>query len=117
MDYDMIDEQTRSLYRQGISAFGGISPTCLGYLLFMNILTILLPFQRIKKSPINTGFTGLNHILYYLRNSRLAHALREHGIDNFLKASDIRTCYIVAFHAIALSRVINIVVDIHHNIL
>ena len=27
MDYDTIDEQTRSLYRQGISAFGGISPT------------------------------------------------------------------------------------------
>ena len=26
-DYDKIDEQTRSLYRQGISAFGGISPT------------------------------------------------------------------------------------------
>ncbi len=26
-DYDTIDEQTRSLYRQGISAFGGISPT------------------------------------------------------------------------------------------
>ena len=27
LDYDTIDEQTRSLYRQGISAFGGISPT------------------------------------------------------------------------------------------
>ncbi len=27
MDYDTIDEQTRILYRQGISAFGGISPT------------------------------------------------------------------------------------------
>ena len=27
MDYDTIDEQTRSLYRQGISAFGGIAPT------------------------------------------------------------------------------------------
>lgn len=27
MDYDTIDEQTRDLYRQGISAFGGISPT------------------------------------------------------------------------------------------
>ena len=27
MDYDTIDEQTRSLYRLGISAFGGISPT------------------------------------------------------------------------------------------
>ena len=27
MDYDAIDEQTRSLYRQGISAFGGIAPT------------------------------------------------------------------------------------------
>ena len=26
-DYDKIDEQTRRLYRQGISAFGGISPT------------------------------------------------------------------------------------------
>ena len=26
-DYDKIDGQTRSLYRQGISAFGGISPT------------------------------------------------------------------------------------------
>ncbi len=26
LDYDTIDEQTRSLYRQGISAFGGISP-------------------------------------------------------------------------------------------
>ena len=26
-DYDSIDEDTRSLYRQGISAFGGISPT------------------------------------------------------------------------------------------
>ncbi len=25
LDYDTIDEQTRSLYRQGISAFGGIS--------------------------------------------------------------------------------------------
>ena len=27
MDYDTIDEQTRNLYRQGISAFGGIAPT------------------------------------------------------------------------------------------
>lgn len=27
LDYDTIDEQTRDLYRQGISAFGGISPT------------------------------------------------------------------------------------------
>lgn len=27
MDYDTIDEQTRSLYRQDISAFGGIAPT------------------------------------------------------------------------------------------
>lgn len=27
MDYDTIDKQTRSLYRQGISAFGGIAPT------------------------------------------------------------------------------------------
>ena len=27
LDYDSIDEDTRSLYRQGISAFGGISPT------------------------------------------------------------------------------------------
>ena len=27
LDYDTINEQTRSLYRQGISAFGGISPT------------------------------------------------------------------------------------------
>lgn len=27
MDYDTIDEQTRSLYHQGISAFGGIAPT------------------------------------------------------------------------------------------
>ena len=27
MDYDTIDEQTRSLYRQGISAFDGIAPT------------------------------------------------------------------------------------------
>ena len=27
LDYDSIDEQTRDLYRQGISAFGGISPT------------------------------------------------------------------------------------------
>ena len=27
MDYDTIGEQTRSLYRQGISAFGGIAPT------------------------------------------------------------------------------------------
>jgi hypothetical protein len=26
-DYDKIDEQTRDLYRQGMSAFGGISPT------------------------------------------------------------------------------------------
>ena len=26
-DYDTIDERTCSLYRQGISAFGGISPT------------------------------------------------------------------------------------------
>ena len=27
LDYDSIDEDTRSLYRQGISAFGGVSPT------------------------------------------------------------------------------------------
>lgn len=27
LDYDSIDEDTRSLYREGISAFGGISPT------------------------------------------------------------------------------------------
>ena len=27
LDYDSIDEDTRSLYRQGISAFGGIAPT------------------------------------------------------------------------------------------
>ena len=27
LDYDLIDEDTRNLYRQGISAFGGISPT------------------------------------------------------------------------------------------
>ncbi len=27
LDYDSIHEQTRDLYRQGISAFGGISPT------------------------------------------------------------------------------------------
>ena len=27
MDYDAIDAQTRDLYRQGISTFGGISPT------------------------------------------------------------------------------------------
>jgi len=26
-DYDLIDEDTRNLYRQGISAFGGIAPT------------------------------------------------------------------------------------------
>ena len=26
-DYDSIDEQTKDLYRQGMSAFGGISPT------------------------------------------------------------------------------------------
>ena len=26
-DYDKINEQSRNLYRQGISAFGGISPT------------------------------------------------------------------------------------------
>ena len=27
MDYDSLDEQTKNLYRQGMSAFGGISPT------------------------------------------------------------------------------------------
>lgn len=27
MDYDSLDEQTKKLYRQGMSAFGGISPT------------------------------------------------------------------------------------------
>ena len=27
LDYDSLDEDTRSLYRQGISAFGGIAPT------------------------------------------------------------------------------------------
>ena len=27
LDHDSIDEQTRDLYHQGISAFGGISPT------------------------------------------------------------------------------------------
>ena len=27
LDYDSLDEDTRNLYRQGISAFGGISPT------------------------------------------------------------------------------------------
>ena len=26
MDYDSLDEQTKNLYRQGMSAFGGISP-------------------------------------------------------------------------------------------
>jgi hypothetical protein len=26
-DYDKVDEQTRELYRQGVSAFGGIAPT------------------------------------------------------------------------------------------
>ena len=26
-DYDRLDEQTKNLYRQGMSAFGGISPT------------------------------------------------------------------------------------------
>ncbi len=46
-----------------------------------------------------------------------AHALREHCIDNLLKTSDIRTSHIVAFHAIPLCCVINIVVNIYHNIL
>ena len=27
LDYDSLDEQTKNLYRQGMSAFGGISPT------------------------------------------------------------------------------------------
>jgi len=27
LDYNSLDEDTRSLYRQGISTFGGISPT------------------------------------------------------------------------------------------
>ena len=27
LDYDRLDEQTKNLYRQGMSAFGGISPT------------------------------------------------------------------------------------------
>ena len=27
LDYDSLDEQTKKLYRQGMSAFGGISPT------------------------------------------------------------------------------------------
>ena len=55
------------------------------YLLFMNILTILLSFQHIKKSPINTGFTGLINILYYLRNSQLADTLCKHSNNTTIR--------------------------------
>ena len=60
---------------------------------------------------------GTFHILYYLKNSKLANTLSKHSICNFFEAGNVCTCNIVSFLSITFGSVIDIVVDIYHDAL
>lgn len=85
------------------------------FLKFMNNLTILLHYKCIKKSPINSMFTGLLHIIYYLRNLLLHNALSLHSLCHFQEACNVSACYIVAFLAVFLCSIVQIVENINHD--
>ena len=62
------------------------------------------------KNPGNSAFPGSSHPVS-------AHALGQHRIGYLLKACNVRSCHIVAFHTITLCRIINVVIDIYHDLL
>ena len=83
----------------------------------MNVLTILLYHPCIKKSPINTGFTGLINITLYFRNQLLDNTLSLHSLCNLYESGYVSTYNVVAFLTALLSCIIQIVEDVNHDTL
>ena len=52
-----------------------------------------------KEKPQKFNISRTFHILYYLRNSKLANTLSQHGIYNLLKSGNICTCNVVCLSA------------------
>lgn len=70
-----------------------------------------------RESPAAAGTAGLSQYAVPFLKTLLADALREHRICNLFKACDICARHIVAFHIISLCSVVNVMINVYHDLL
>ena len=78
--------------------------------------SILLP--ALQKNPLPRQQDTVGEFLwgdFCYRAFSLNHALGDHGLWYFLKTGDIGACHIVAFLAVALCSVIQVMENINHD--